>query len=336
VDLVTAEMYLDQNRADDALTLLEPLQDASSRFLHGTRLLLRAHRQLGHADRVYELTRLLLRRSALDATQARQFIRESAAQRLTRVEESGWNAVWGDLSADERLDPDIALAGAQAQARLGHPAESARILESALNRRLDDRLLRLYAHCEPAHAGQRIGHAELWLKSNPDHAGLLAALGQLCLAAQLWGQGEHYLERSLALRSDTYIHALLGNLHDALGHPDQALRNWRLACQAADADMPVVNRLLPAADTDGDPRFDATDVADVADLVAPPVSAPYGASGVYVQDDTADAAPEFVPAPAPASPEPPPTPAPPEDDYFDTAPIPGVDMSQTSDGSARR
>ena len=331
VDTVTAEMYLDQNRAEEALALLEPLQDASSRFLHGTRLLLRAHRQLGHADRVYELTRLLLRRGALDETQARQFIRESAAQRLSVVDESGWNGVWGDLSADERLDSDVALAGAQAQERLGHSAESGRILEAALGRQLDDRLLRLYAHCDAAQARQRLGHAELWLKSSPDHPGLLAALGQLCLVAQLWGQGEHYLERSLALRSDTYIHVLLGNLHDALGHPDQAMRNWRLACQAADADMPTVSRLLPAADTRADPRFNAVDDAEPVEPVFSPF--PPAASGVYVQDDM-DVAPGFVPAPAP-----PPaaeTPASsavssPEEDYFDTAPIPGVDMSQTSD-----
>ncbi|MGB3275208.1 MAG: heme biosynthesis HemY N-terminal domain-containing protein [Castellaniella sp.] len=337
VDTVTAEMYLDQNRAEEALVLLEPLQDASSRFLHGTRLLLRAHRQLGHADRVYQLTRLLLRRGAIDETQAHQFIRESTAQRLSQVEESGWSAIWGDLSADERLDSDVALAGAQVQARLGHPAESARILEAALGRRMDDRLLRLYAHCDATQAGQRIGHAELWLKSNPDHPGLLAALGQLCLAAQLWGQGEHYLERSLALRADTHIHALLGNLHDAMGHPDQALRNWRLACQAADNEIPVIARLLPAADTRGDPRFDAAAAAADPTPDAPPLVTSYAASGVYVQDETgADVMPVSAPPPQAPAAAAAPAHVSAEDEYFDTAPIPGVDMSQTSDGSARR
>ncbi|MFC4299635.1 heme biosynthesis HemY N-terminal domain-containing protein [Castellaniella hirudinis] len=337
VDTVTAEMYLDQNRAEEALVLLEPLQDASSRFLHGTRLLLRAHRQLGHADRVYQLTRLLLRRGAIDETQARQFIRESTVQRLSKVEESGWSAVWGDLSADERLDSDVALAGAQVQIRLGHPAESARILEAALGRRMDDRLLRLYAHCDATQAGQRLGHAELWLKSNPDHPGLLAALGQLCLAAQLWGQGEHYLERSLALRADTHIHALLGNLHDALGHPEQALRNWRLACQAADDEMPVIARLLPAADTRGDPRFEETTAAADPAPDEQPLATSYAASGVYVQDETGlDAMPISAPPPRAPAAAAVPEPLSAEDEYFDTAPIPGVDMSQTSDGSARK
>ena len=331
VDTVTAEMLLDQNRAQEALDLLEPLQDASSRFLHATRLLLRAHRQLGHADRVYALTRLLLRRSAIDETQARLFICESAAQRLDAVDAAGWNALWGDLTADERLTPLVALAGARAQARLGHPAEAARILEAALNRQLDDRLLRAYALCDAEQARQRLGHAELWLKSHPDHAGLLAALGQLCLAAQLWGQGAHYLERSLALRADIHIHALLGNLHDALGHPDQALRHWRQACEAADAELPPIQRPLPAADTRGDPQF----LQGLRETARPSADAPVAVSGAYLLD-AVDESLETVPAPAapPSAPRPPSSAS--EDDYFDTAPIPGVDMSLTSDRSGQK
>lgn len=333
VDTVKAEMFLDQGRAQEALDLLEPLQDASSRFLHATRLLLRAHRQLGHPDRVYVLTRLLLRRSAIDEVQARQFIRESAAQRLDALDESGWSSFWGDLTADERLDPVVALAGARARMRFGHPAESARILEAALNRHLDDSLLREYARCDAQQAGQRLGHAELWLKSHPDHPGLLAALGQLCLAAQLWGQGAHYLERSLTLRADTHIHALLGNLHDALGHPEEALAHWRQACEAADVELPVMHRPLPAADTRGDPSF----VAAPRDVAGVGAAAPVAASGAYLQDAT-DSTP--VPVDAPAAPS---TAArasgaagASEDDYFDTAPIPGVDMSLTSDGGTQK
>ncbi|WP_323017563.1 heme biosynthesis HemY N-terminal domain-containing protein [Castellaniella sp.] len=332
VDTVTAEMWLDQNRAQEALDLLEPLQDASSRFLHATRLLLRAHRQLGHADRVYALTRLLLRRSAIDEAQARLFICESAAQRLDAVEASGWNALWGDLTADERLTPLVALAGARAQTRLGRPAEAARILEAALNRQPDDRLLRAYAQCDAEQARQRLGHAELWLKSHPDHPGLLAALGQLCLAAQLWGQGAHYLERSLALRADIHIHALLGNLHDALDHPDQALQHWRRACEAADAELPVIQRPLPAADTRGDPQF-LLNPRDAAAAASP--IAPLAASAAYLQD-TGDETLETVSAPAVPASDAQPVSSSSEDDYFDTAPIPGVDMSLTSDRSGQK
>ncbi|MFA7436726.1 heme biosynthesis HemY N-terminal domain-containing protein [Castellaniella sp.] len=301
VDTVTAEMLLDQNRAQDALELLQPLQDASSRFLHGTRLLLRAHHQLGHADQVYEITRLLLRRSAIEAPRAHRLICDAAVQRLSQATESSWGALWGDLSAAERLDPLVALAGSDAQLRFGHPDESARILEAALNQALDDRLLRAYARCDADQAKKRLGHAEIWLKASPEHPGLLTALGQLCLAAELWGQGEHYLQRSLALRSDAHVHALLGNLQDALGRPESALLHWRQACEAADAEIPTIRHMLPAADIRDDPGYLSLDG------VATP--------------------------PEPDAPNPPKRA---EELYFDSAPLPGVDMSQTSDRGLHR
>lgn len=326
VDTVTAEMYLDQNRAQEALDLLAPWQDASSRFLHGTRLLLRAHRLLGHADRVHAITRLLLRRNAIDPGQARQFIGEAAAQRLALADEAGWKSIWSELTPDERLVPEVALAAALAQERFGHPKESARLLEAALGKSLDERLLRVYSRCDASQAADRLGHAELWLKSAPDDPGLLAALGQLCLVGQLWGQGEHYLNRSLALRDDTHVHALLGNLDDALGRRDGALAHWRRACEAADVAVVEVLRLLPAADTAADPKF--TGAPDVPGAFAAPAARPTAASGAWLQD-SADDAPLPAAAPDAAAPAPLAPAEEAEEEYFDTAPIPGIDLSQT-------
>ncbi len=254
---VEAEFLLDQNQAKEALPLLLPLQDKSLRFLHPTRLLLRAYRQLGEADQVYAITRQLLRRGAIDQEQAHTFICEATSKRLAVADESAWAGIWGDLSGSERMDPLVALAGAKAQKRFGNSNEVARILEAALGRGLDDGLLREYAQCDEDQAKKRLGHAELWLRSHPDNAGLLSALGQLCLSAQLWGQGEHYLQRSLALQPDAYVYALLGNLQDALNQPRQALKYWRQACVAIDAEIPVVNSLLPAAETAQDPVMSA-------------------------------------------------------------------------------
>lgn len=331
VDTVTAEMYLDQSRAQEALALLEPLQDASSRYFHATRLLLRAHRLLGNHARVYELTRLLLRRSAIDKDQAQRFIREAVIARLQACTEADFKTIWSDLNNDERLDPGIALAAAQALGRHGRYADEARTIEAVLNRGMDEPLLCLYAQCAPEQAVLRLGHAELWLKTYPDHPALLASLGQLCLGAQLWGQGEHYLERSMKLRSDSRVHALLGNLHDSLGHPERAIEHWRQACAEAGA-LPElsIGRLLPAADTRADPHFIAEDVA--AETLSGAMM-PEAASVIYATDEP-DVLATAIPAAAPVPPAISQPDAPPSsEDYFDSAPIPGVDMSQTSDRS---
>src|SRR5690554_3944088 len=139
--IVAAEMYLDQNRPQDALTLLQPLQDASSRHLHATRLLSRAHYQLHNHDRVYDLTRLLLRRGAIERSEAMELIETSGAARLHSAGATGFKAIWGDLRSEERCMPEIALAAASIQAAEGQHDEASRILEAAIAVQPDPRLL---------------------------------------------------------------------------------------------------------------------------------------------------------------------------------------------------
>ena len=338
--IVAAEMYLDQNRPQDALSLLQPLQDASSRYLHATRLLLRAHRQLRNHERVYELTRLLLRRGAIEKAEALSLIEMSAGARLLQAGPSGFKAIWNDLRADERSTPDIALAAAEILSADGQHDEAARILEAAINVQADARLLNAYSKCPPAHVSRRLAKAEEWLKRHPDNAALLAAMGNLCLKGQLWGPGELYLKRSMALRNDMRIHALLGNLYDRLGRRDEAMNHWRLAASVAGG-LPVLapERYLPAADMRSDPTLIDVeapgDDTQATSQALEPVPVAASAVDYSVESDSgpvaADAPDEraakevkFAGSEHPGL-----------DEYFDTAPIPGVDVTQTSDGPRR-
>ena len=333
--IVAAEMYLDQSRPQDALTLLQPLQDASSRYLHATRLLLRAHRQLRNHDRVYELTRLLLRRGVIEKDEALELIEISAAARLQSAGAQGFKAIWGDLRAEERSLPAIALAAATIQAGEGQHDEASRILETAIAVDPDPRLLSAYSQCPPQHVSRRLAKAEEWLKRYPDNAALLAAMGNLCLTGQLWGPGELYLKRSMALRNDMRVHALLGNLYDRLGRRDEAMKHWRLAAGVVGV-LPVLpgSRYLPPADMRDDPTLIDVEIPMDAPEASAEIEPPLAASAAdYVleegpvstrDEDTAAPAANTVKSSGSDNQE--------LDEYFDSAPIPGVDLSQTSDG----
>lgn len=330
---VAAEMYLDQNRPQDALALLQPLHTVSSRHLNATRLLLRAYRQLHDYDRVYELTRMLLRRGAIDKAEAVHLVEVSVAARLRAAGLEGFKVIWNDLRADEKTLPDIALAAAQLHDDAGRHEEAGRILEAALNIKPDTGLLNAYSQCPPDQVARRLSKAETWLKAHPDNSALLAALGNLCLTGQLWGSGERYLLRSMKIRSDVRIHALLGNLYDRLGRGDDAMKHWRLASGVASV-LPVLqtSTILPPADTRGDPTL--IDVGAMAEARPIEQMPPVAASAAGYFDGETDALP-----PAAAT-EPHPVSSVAEgefDEYFDSAPIPGVDLSQTSDrpGSGR-
>ena len=251
-----ADLYLEQGQAQQAIDLLQPVQDASSRHFYATRLLLKAHKELDNYERVYELTRLLLRRSAIDKKEALAYIEYAAAKRIEAASIEQFKAVWGDLRTEERNQVEVALAAAALLSAHNKHDEVAKVLESAIDYQLAPELLSAYARCPDTYYSRRLSKAEQWLQKHPQNPALLATLGKLCIMGQLWGQAEHYLKRSMKVRNDLRIHALLAQLYDILGRQDEAIHHWRLAALTAGA-LPIMppNRLLPAADLNNDPTL---------------------------------------------------------------------------------
>ncbi|HYG43183.1 MAG TPA: heme biosynthesis HemY N-terminal domain-containing protein [Bordetella sp.] len=336
---VSADQLLDQGRAQEALTVLAPLQDGGVRHLHTMRLLLRAEAALGHHDRVFTLARGLLRRNALSKTEAEHLVDTAGAARLRAASASGtdaWRSIWKDLKNDERVLPDIALAGATAFEAAGEPAEAERVHEAAVPVHFTPTLVAAYARCDADQVPRRLARAEAWLQKRPADANLLAALGMLCLNGQLWGQAERYLQRSLGFRNDSHTHALLGSLYDRLDRPADAVRHWRLAT-AASMSLPVLaaDRALPAAEMAADPLH--LDAEGEFSAYPPEASPPldirsYGAGlssqqavpADYVLDPDArqaerESAIAAQPEPAAVAPA---RSAVDIEDYFDSAPIP--------------
>ncbi|MCY1529894.1 heme biosynthesis-associated TPR protein [compost metagenome] len=317
--------------------MLEPLADGGARHLHTMRLLLRAHTALHHDDQVFTLARGLVRRNALARAEADALIDASGAARLRAVAGSeSWRAIWKDLKAEERLLPEIALAGAAAFEAAGEANEAARVLEAAIAVKFNPALVAAYARCEAEQVSRRLARAETWLQQRPTDPDLLTALGMLCLNGQLWGQAERYLLRALSRRSDAQTHALLGSLYDRLDRPADAVRHWRLATAASMA-LPVLasDAALPAADTGSDPyRVDAeggyavglsdndTEVGGDYPALPPAVAA---SASDYVLDPDARVskeqreralAPEDAPLAGGSTSD--------IDEYFDSAPIPAA------------
>lgn len=251
-----ADMYLDQGQAQAAIDLLQPVQDASTRNFQATRLLLRAYKQKNDYERVYELTRLLLRRSAIDKTEALSLIEYAAAKRITAASPEQFKTIWSDLRTEEKNSVLVALAAAQFLEQQEQYDEVAKILESALQQHFVPELLSAYASCPESYYSRRLSKAEEWLQKHPQDPALLATLGRLCITGQLWGQAEHYLKRSMKIRNDLRTHALLGQLYDVLGRQEETIHHWRIAALALGA-LPIMppTRLLPAADLDNDPTL---------------------------------------------------------------------------------
>lgn len=311
VATAAADLYLDQGLAQEALDELLPLQQAGARHVHTLRLLLRAYRQLNRHDQVFVLARTLKRRGALHDNESRQIIEVAAAARLRETLESGaWIQVWKDLKSEERILPEVALAGAAAHESAGKFDDASRVLEQAIAARLDPRLLAAYSRADSTQITHRLQKAESWLNRHPNNPDLLTTLGNLCLAGQIWGQAEHYLSRSVAQRGDARVHALLGSLYDKLGRQEDAAAQWRLAT-AVDTVIPVLaqDAYLPPAEMESDPGvFHAEGLAYFSETGFP-VDWNKDVATSLSHPDVED----FKPVAAHEL-----------DEYFDSAPIPGI------------
>jgi len=250
-----ADLWLDQGLAQQALDTLLASGAETTKHVHTMRILLRAYQQLNDHTQVLHIAHQLKRMRAIQAHEADRLVDVAAAAQIRDAQRRGdWQPIWKSLRSDEKLLPDIALAGAFAFESNDQIKESSRILENSIEQSFDPRVLDAYARSEGQEVNRRLQKAEGWLAKRPNDAQLLATLGSLCLASQMWGQAQRYLERSLALHSDSRVHALLGSLFDRIGKSDLAAKQWRLATAVSSA-LPVLSKdtLLPAADIAADP-----------------------------------------------------------------------------------
>lgn len=342
VAAAAADLWLEQGRAQEALGALQVDHVQPMRHLHTMRLMLRVYQQTQNHAKVLELARALKRKEAISQAEANKLIESAAAamiraaqaqkvgaqdglqdsqQATHQAQSSSWEACWKELKPEEKVLPEVALAGSQAFQAAGNYKEATKVLEAAIVSThdkaqvvaLDPKLLAAYARAEPEQVTHRLQRAEQWLlerkalqkKSGASvapaiNADLLTTLGALCLAAQMWGQAQRYLEQSAKLRKDARVHALLGSLFDRIGQPQRAAQHWRLAT-AVSAALPTLAQdvVLPAANTEADPVI------------------PHG-EGLGMDDE---ARAETVESDA-SQPTPTPADTAGYDEFFDSAPIP--------------
>ncbi len=233
--MTAAELHYDARRFDLALDSLEQLQKGGQRHIAALRLALRTGQALGRWTEVLRLARQLEKHRALSPEVAAS-LRYRAHQesiRNLREDPAGLLAYWRQQPEAERRDARLAGAAARALIAAGEADGAQRIIEEQLKGEWSTELAQLYAECRGGDLLGRIAHAEDWLKSQPRDAGLLLALGRLCLQQQLWGKAQSYLEASIAVAPSRTAHIELAELLDQLGRGEQADTHYRAAARMA-------------------------------------------------------------------------------------------------------
>lgn len=151
---------------------------------------------------------------------------------------------WNALDNDVRSEPSLIAACAEALTIAGAGVEAEAVLSKALKRNWNDDLVSLYGRLRADSTNRQITTAEGWLKSRPNDATLLLALGRIALAGRDWAKAREYLEASLKQQRSADVYGELGRLCLAMGERSRATE---LLAQALDLSGSLPALPLPEA-----------------------------------------------------------------------------------------
>lgn len=235
--LMTATKFmLDQRDPQAALHALKELRDSGVKGHTGAMSLeLKARQLAGDWDEVLNVLDQLEKRAAIDVTVAAQIRQQAWLEKIHQQEDlEGLTACLKAVPADFKRRGKVAGAAARALIRHGDSSLAQQLLSDSLNAQWDSELVALYGDCHPAEgqAGEvlkQIEQAEKWLNQHRDDAGLLLALGKLCLHQGLWGKAQSYLDASISVAPGPAAYTALGQLAERLGKPQEAARHYQRA-----------------------------------------------------------------------------------------------------------
>lgn len=234
--MLEAEMMNEARRFDEALIALETLQAKQGRHIAALRLELRARQGAGDWDGVLKLVRQLAKRDALPLEVVSEIKTQAHLANIARCggDLARLNAYLRSIADDER-GRRVVLAAARALMALGAEAEAQKHIEAALESSgkavWQSELVAIYGRLGGGESMGRIARAEGWLRQHPDDAGLLLALGRMCVRQRLWGKAQSYLEASLAVEETQEAHLELASLCDQLERTEEANRHYRASAR---------------------------------------------------------------------------------------------------------
>ena len=232
--MAATKFNLDQHQPQAALDSLKALRETGVRGHVGAlHLELKAQQQAGNWDGVLDVVNQLEKRAAINSTYAAQMRQQAWLEKIrTQMQDAqSLLAVWRSVPDEFKQRTKIATAAARAFFKLNDCKNAQQILTTSLNAQWDSDLIKLYGDCPTGDVINQIEQAERWLKQHTDDAGLLLALGKLCLHQGLWGKAQSYLEASVSVAPSRAAYTILGQLAEKLQKPDEAFGHFQKAME---------------------------------------------------------------------------------------------------------
>ncbi len=230
-----ADLFVSQERYEEALAVLNDLSARDARNLRLLRLKLQAEQALHLWDAMLDTLDALSKLGGVGPAEAASMRRVAHLGNLARTSQdaAALTTYWKQIPSAMRMDPTVAATAARHYLALGSQAEAQAIIEQALEREWNSSLVAIYGETGGANAMPQIERAEKWLRTHARDPALLLALGKLCMRQELWGKAQSYIEASLALEPTHDGHMTLAALMEHIGRHQEAVQHFRRGAELA-------------------------------------------------------------------------------------------------------
>jgi HemY protein len=230
--MAKAEFQLEQKLHQSALGTLKELGNAGLRnHIGALNLELKAQQLARNWDAVLDVANQLEKRNAINTTMAFQMRQQAWLEKLRACanDHEMLPVVWKNMPVEFKHHSMITIEAAHVFMMLGECETARNLLTESLNAKWDSELVGLYGNCLDGNVVAQIDQAERWLQEHHEDAGLLLALGKLCLHQELWGKAQNYLEASISVRPSREAYTTLALLSEKVHKPDEAFNYYQLA-----------------------------------------------------------------------------------------------------------
>lgn len=131
-------------------------------------------------------------------------------------------SVWLNLNKGLQMQPAVLAEYVDKRLLWQQETGLATLIEKTIAKQWSDRLVFQYGQLQLGPAYERMKVAEKWLKQAPENPILLLTLGRIASLSQLWGQGQAYLKKSLAIQPTVETFHALAMCYEAEGKAEQA------------------------------------------------------------------------------------------------------------------
>lgn len=227
--LTQAEMLLDDQQYQLALTILQRLAAIEPHYQPALSMELKIQTRLKNWDRVLTILKSLEKTDVIEVLKIKE-IRLQAHQALIKryaQDVSSLNTYWKKLGEEDQFNERLVLTVVPLLIEAGAHDEAARIVEMNLTKHWSSALVRLLGNCMTSAPTKQLQQAEYWLMNHPNDADLLETLGKFCVRLKLWGKAESYYEASLSLKPSATRHLALAGLLEQKGQLTAANQHYR-------------------------------------------------------------------------------------------------------------